>query len=81
MINNVEHIIDDNVTKAIIKYNNHPSIIKIKQEKVNTPLFKCKHTPIEIIENIIDNIDLNKASPKEGIPAKILKLNRDIFHL
>ena len=39
LINNVEHI-DDNVTKAIIKYNNHPSIIKIKQEKVDTPVFK-----------------------------------------
>ena len=58
--------IDDDVTKAIVKYNNHPSIIKIKETNGNNPIFKFNHTTVEIIEDIIDNIDLNKAASNEG---------------
>ena len=33
----------------------------------------------ENIEDIILNINVNKVAPKAGIPAKILKINYDIF--
>ena len=78
MITDTMHI-DDKFTKALLKYNTHPSIIKIKESNTNIPIFKFNHTTVEVIDDIIKNIDVNKASSKESIPAKILKINNDIF--
>ena len=71
--------IDDKVTAALIKYNTHPSIIKIKESNANLPIFKFNHTTVEVINDIIKNLNAKKASSQESIPTKILQINNDIF--
>ena len=77
-INNTCNI-EDNVEKAIVKYNNHPSIIKIKDSNTTCRKFSLIHTTVEKVKDIIIELNVNKATPKTGIPTKILKLNYDIF--
>ena len=78
MISNSDHV-NDNVEKAIITYNTHPSITRIKESNLNCSKFSLTHTTVENIKQIILNLNINKAAPKAGIPTKILKLNYDIF--
>ena len=66
------------VEKAIKKYENHPSIKKIKE---CCELNKYEFKPVTINEVLLQVQKLNskKASPLNSIPAKILKQNADIF--
>ena len=78
IINNTDHI-EDNIEKIIVKYANHPSITKIKDSPNSGEVFSLTHTTVENVRDIILNINVNKATPKTGIPTKILKLNYDLF--
>ena len=81
IINTTDEI-SGSIEKAILKYNNHPSIININEknkEKLNKNDFRIRHTSIKNVSDLILNIDVNKASPMEGIPAKILKANYDLI--
>ena len=71
--------IEDNVEKAIVKYNKHPSILKIKGKSTNVNIFSLWHTKIDVLTEIILSMEVNKASPKDDIPLKIIKSNYDIF--
>ena len=69
----------DPVLKAIKKYKNHPSILKIK-EKVNPDdIFSFQSTTSELVIHEIFTLNTSKATPKDSIPTKILKENYDIF--
>ena len=77
-ISNIEDI-KDPIQKAIHRYSHHPSILKIKETHNNYGSFSLNYTNVETIIYIINNLDVKKATPKEGIPAKLLKENSHIF--
>ena len=81
IINTTDEI-SGSIEKAIFKHNKHPSIININEknkEKLNKNDFRIRHTSIKNVSDLILNIDVNKASPMEGIPANILKANYDLI--
>ena len=72
--------ITDPILKAIRKYTNHPSILKIIEFYGNEKeKFSFKHTTFETVYNEIMSLNLSKASPKDSLPARIIKDNCDIF--
>ena len=78
IINNVDAI-EDPVNRAIFKYSTHPSILKIIDTYPNINTFSIAHTTISNIENIISDLNLQKATTKNGIPTKLIKENVDMF--
>ena len=70
--------INDPVEKAIRKYENHPSIEKIK-ECYELNKFEFKPVTIDEVLLQVQKLNSRKASPLNSIPAKILKQNADIF--
>ena len=70
--------IKDPVEKAIKKYENHPSIRKIK-ECYELNQFEFKPVTVNEIHLQIQKLNPKKSSPLNSIPAKILKQNADIF--
>ena len=78
IINESDHI-EDKVEKAIVKYNIHPSIVKIKNSRIDENNFCIRHTKINDVAEIIQSIEVNKATPKEGIPPKVIANNCDIL--
>ena len=74
-----ENIIDDNpLFKAIKKYNDHPSILKIKENISEKDGFSFECVDLWSVIKEIISLNESKASPLESIPAKILKENLDI---
>ena len=68
----------DSVSNAIIKFKNHPSIIKIK-EKVNVKnKFSFSKTEEEEMMAEINNLNTNKPTTDNNIPAKLLVQTKDI---
>ena len=78
IISNTDHIVDT-VENAIVKYAKHPSITNIKDRQRSDRIFSLSHTTVTNVRDIILNTKVNKATPKNGIPTKILKLNYDLF--
>ena len=78
-ITNTSNHIEDNVEKAIVEYNKHPSILQIKEKRTTINKFILWHTKIDVITEIILSMGVNKASPNDDIPLKIIKNNYDIF--
>ena len=54
--------ITDPIKKAICKYRNHPSIIRIKDVHQSTNSFSFKHVNIKEIENLILDLDAKKGN-------------------
>ena len=78
---NSESITDihtDEVTNCIKKFIKHPSIIYIKENILtdNSFLFSCSSH--EIIDATISNLNLNKPTTFNNIPAKIIAEHKDI---
>ena len=70
--------IKDPVEKAIKKYENHPSIRKIK-ECYELNQFEFKPVTVNEIHLQMQKLNPKKSSPLNSIPAKIVKQNADIF--
>ena len=68
----------DPVLKAIEKYENHPSILKIKENIPEGECFSFKQTNLKSVIKEICNLDDSKSFPIESMPAKILKEVSDI---
>ena len=68
----------DPVNKAICKYKFHPSIVLIKSKLENQKLFSFQPISKFDSEKEIQNNDFKKATTKNTIPPKILKLSCDI---
>ena len=72
--------VDDPIFRAIRKYENHPSILKINEiasfEKEHIPF---EPTKFELVVQEIFALNTSKAFPMGSIPTKILKENYDIF--
>ena len=71
---------DDPIKTAIKKYENHPSVRKIK-DKTNNDKFSFMPTTFNAVAYEIAQLDVKKASPINSIPTKIVKENHDIFAL
>ena len=67
--------LSDPVDKASCKYKFHPSILLIKSKLANQKLFSFQPISKFDIEKEIQNIDLKKATTKNTIPPKILKIS------
>ena len=71
---------DDPILKAIAKYENHPSIFRIKnyiKEKDLNFLFKFVDKPK--ISKEINKLDSKKACQEHAITVKLIKSNKDLF--
>ena len=73
-----EHI-EDPIFRAINKYSKHPSIIAIKDECASD--IKCSFltvTQFDVLD-VVNQIDVSKATATRSIPTKILKQNIDLY--
>ena len=70
-----ENIHNEKLTTIIKKFENHPSIMKIKSKYAIQEKFSVKSVTVKDVENIIKNMPNNKASGGE-IPLNILKQSR-----
>ena len=75
-----ENIHNEKLTTIIKKFENHPSIMKIKSKYTMQEMFSVKPVTVEDVENIIKNIPKNKASGGE-IPLNILKQSRFTYEI
>ena len=65
------------VLKAIKKYKNHPSILRIKGSFKHPNVFSLKYFNVMDIKREINNLNSKKVTPKGDIPVKILKSKSD----
>ena len=65
-------LLNDQLTAIIKKFQNHPSIKKLKSKYNFQEKFSFKPVPVNYVESIIKNIPNNKAARGE-IPLHILK--------
>ena len=70
---------DDPVFRAVEKYSQHPSILKIKQHFPHVSTFSFQPTNIQVVNKEIKNLDCSKSSPLMSVPARILKDIIDIL--
>ena len=69
----------DPVRHAILRYEDHPSIIKIKDMAGDANYFCFKHVSMFDIQTDILLLTESKAFPKGSIPPNIIKNNNDII--
>ena len=68
--------LDEKVSLALAKYNNHPSIITIKRNISITQKFEFSHVyPWEVIK-FVEVLDTNKSTSGD-IPTKIIKMAKE----
>ena len=64
------------VTKCVDYFDNHPSIMKIRQ-KTKMSNFTFRHTSKDEVIKVIRDLDQTKATGVDRLPAKLLKLSAD----
>ena len=69
------------IRQAIEKYQNHPSIKVIRENIDTTNNFSFDLINPECMSKIINNLDTSKATQQGDIPTKIIKDNKDLFHI
>lgn len=80
-VNIVEDVYDV-VDTAILKYNNHPSILKIiEKAPVTSEHFEFQPVTDVYILGIMNGLKSGKATVFKHIPGKILKENADLLHI
>ena len=66
------------IEKAINMFINHPSVLRIKDDRFEKGSFSFQPISEHIMQLVINNIDASKAYQKNNILPKILKENCDI---
>ena len=66
------------VLSAVNKFQNHPSILKIKSNRTYSG-FSFRPVNYEEVLTELKNLDVSKTTQLEGIPTKIVKENLNIF--
>ena len=69
--------ITDPIDIALLKYEVHPSVVKIKQT-VSHSNFSFTEIALKEVEDEIKNLNPRKANTYNNIPPKILQENADI---
>ena len=70
--------ITDPIEKAVIKFSNHPSILKIKGQFPTAGPFVFKKVAPDTVDEEVRNLNPKKATTHKSIPPKILKSNSDV---
>ena len=70
---------DDPIANAITNFEQHPSILKIKENRNVCSPFSFEPVSLDEITKETLNLDASKATQKSDIPTKIIKQNQDIF--
>ena len=70
--------ISDPDEKAVQKFANHPSILKIKGHYQNAGPFVFQKVTPDAVDKEIRNLNPKKATTHKNIPSKILKSNSDL---
>ena len=70
---------DDQIANAITNFEQHPSILKIKENRNVCSPFSFEPVSLDEIIKETLNLDASKATQKSDIPTKIIKQNQDIF--
>ena len=73
------HEDNDPIANAIKNFEQHPSILKIKETRNVCSSFSFKPVSFDEIIKETLNLDTSKATQKSDIPTKIIKQNQDIF--
>ena len=68
----------DPIMSVIKSFDKHPSIVKIKPKGFDST-FHFRKTSCNEVEKIIINLNIKKSCQQEGIPTKIIKLNKDLI--
>ena len=68
----------DPVLAAINTFQNHPSVVNMKQREFNST-FTFKTTNENEVRKVIKNLNVRKSCQGGDIPTKIMKLNIDLF--
>ena len=68
----------DPVLAAINMFQNHPSVVNIKQTEFNFT-FSFKNTNENDFHKIIKKLNVRKTCQGSDIPTRIIKLNIDLF--
>ena len=68
----------DPVVAAINTFQNHLSVVNIKQREFDS-IFSFINTSESEFRNIIKNLNVRKTCQGSDIPTKIIKLNIDLF--
>ena len=63
---------------AINTFQNHPSVVNIKQREFNST-FSFKNTNGNEVRKTIKNVNVRKICQDGDVPTKIMKLNIDLF--
>ena len=71
--------LSDPVNMAINKYSNHPSIIAIKTNCLTDTKHSFSAVSLQDIQNIVQSIDVSKATASNSIPAGLFKDNIDLY--
>ena len=71
--------LSDPVNIAINKYSNHPSIIAIKTNCLTDTKHSFSAISLQDIQNIVQSIDVSKATASNSIPAGLFKDNIDLY--
>ena len=66
------------ITKMLMKFENHPSILKIKENHHINETFSFSKTLTREIEIEINKLNIKKATAFDDIPAKMLSKSSDI---
>ena len=66
------------VDKAINKFSNHPSILKITDHYQNADSFNFQIVTPDAVDKGVRNLNPKKATTHKNIPPKILKSNSDV---
>ena len=72
-----KHASNESVNDIIKKFQNYPSIIKIKEN--HQVHFSFSAIEVEDVDREIDSLDASKAIQQNVITVKIIKANRNIF--
>ena len=70
--------ITDPVDKAVYKFSNHPSILKIKDHCQNVGSFHFQKVTPDAVDREVRDLNPKKATLHKNIPPKILKSNSDV---
>ena len=70
--------ISDPVEKAVQKFANHPSILKIKGYCQNAGPFVFQNIAPDAVDKEVRNLNPKKATTHKNVPPKILKSNSHV---
>ena len=72
---NTTEVITDPVGKAVFKFSNHPSILKIKDHCQNAGSFHFQKVTPDVVNREVRDLHPKKATTHKNIPPTILKSN------